>query len=43
MSAKQLSDVEFLNSVVKMGFLNSHNGCIPENNLQYTFGYQSYY
>ena len=25
MSAKKLSDVEFLNSVVKMGFLNSHD------------------
>ena len=24
MSAKKLSDVEFLNSVVQMGFLNSH-------------------
>ena len=25
MSAKKLSDVELLNSVVKMGFLNSHD------------------
>ena len=25
MSAKKLSDVEFLNSVVKMGFLDSHD------------------
>ena len=32
----KLSDVENLNSVVKMGFLNSHDAYT----LQFTFGYQ---
>ena len=41
MSAKKLSDVEFLNSVVKMGFLNhSHDSHDAYTWLSFTLGYQ---